>query len=87
MYAQANDNDEFYDRFERRDVPSDLKQYYRHFKPGFWGFVCPNCKYVFPPLFGGMPESFRKHLEPWQSGEGCAFKPGKTKKKRDDDDF
>lgn len=54
-------------------VPVDLVQYYRQFKLHSWGYVCPCCKNVWAPGFGGMPESFRAHLRDWLEGKGCFF--------------
>ncbi len=43
-------------------VPSDLAQYHRQFKPGYWGYVCPCCKLVFAPGWAGMPDALRSHI-------------------------
>lgn len=42
-------------------VPSDLIQHYKKVKDGY-AYVCPYCKYIFEPGWGGMPEAFRIHL-------------------------
>lgn len=59
-------------------VPADLVQFYREFKLGHWGFVCPCCKNVWAPGFGGMPDSFRAHVREYLGGGGCFSNPKPT---------
>lgn len=70
-----HDTRTFCDFFPDGDVPSDLKSYYRQFKPGLFGYVCPCCKNVFAPGWGGMPGSFRAHIREYLEGAGCFFNP------------
>lgn len=56
-------------------VPDDLAPFYHQFKPGYWAYVCPCCKYVFAPKWGGMPGSFRAHVHEYLHGSGCFFNP------------
>ena len=58
---------------EEAQVPADLEPFYRQFKPGYWGYVCPCCHYVFPPGLGGMPSTFRVHVKEYLSGSGCSL--------------
>ena len=60
-------------------VPLDLERYYRNFKPGFWGYVCPSCGMVFPPGLAGMPGGFRAHIVDVAQGKGCMFAPAAPK--------
>jgi hypothetical protein len=46
---------------------------------GIWAYVCPECKYAFPPCLGGMPESFRAHIADLDES-GCIFAPKKATK-------
>jgi hypothetical protein len=78
MYFKQDDNDPFYDRIECADIPGDLRQYYRQFKPGYWAYVCPICHYVFPPNLAGMPGGFVTHVK---NENGCFFRPGRSQKK------
>jgi hypothetical protein len=95
MFSGPHENDPTYDRFERKDVPPDLRQYYRQFKPMYWGFVCPFCKTIFAMSWGGMPSAFRKHISPLEDENGkeicggCVFhqikKPKDGKSKREEE--
>ena len=42
---------------------------------GFWAYVCPCCKMIYAPGWGGMPGSFRVHIEEYEQTGGCVFKP------------
>lgn len=55
--------------------PLDLASYFREFKPGYMGYVCPRCRNVFAPGFAGMPGAFRTHVREFQDTGGCFFDP------------
>jgi len=81
MLYGSHENDETYDRYERKDIPGDLRPHYRQFKPMFWAYVCPHCKTVFASKWGGMPGAFRAHITPLKDDNGndisagCLFHP------------
>lgn len=55
-------------------VPPDLEVYYREFRPGYWGYVCPCCRCVFAPGWGEkIPAEFRTHISPTHVGKECFF--------------
>lgn len=54
--------------------PEDLAPYFREFKPGYMGYICPNCRTVYAPGFAGMPEGFRTHIKDLDR-TGCTFNP------------
>ncbi len=56
-------------------IPADIVKYHRQFKPGYWGYVCPCCRNVWAPGWGGMPDSFRGHIREYLQGRGCFFNP------------
>jgi hypothetical protein len=63
-------------------VPDDVAQWYREFRPGYWGYVCPCCKCVWAPGWGeDLPKSFRAHVTPYLRGGGCFFEPKAEGKK------
>jgi hypothetical protein len=58
------------------EVPMDLVQHYREFRPGYWGYVCPSCHNVYAPGWGpSIPADFRAHIKPWTESKGCFFSP------------
>jgi hypothetical protein len=60
-------------------VPPDLVHYYRQFRPGYWGYVCPSCKCVLAPGWGAnIPDQFRAHIRPHLEGKGCFLNPKKV---------
>lgn len=67
-------------------IPPDLQRYMREVHTNRWVYVCPHCKNHFEPGWGGMPETFRKHLaykvrddDPKEvAGVGCFFKPPRS---------
>lgn len=55
-------------------VPEDLIPHYREFRPGYWGYVCPSCRCVFPPGLGEkIIRDFRAHIKPYPAKE-CWFR-------------
>jgi hypothetical protein len=48
---------------------------------GIWAYVCPECKYTFPPGLPGMPGAFRAHIADLDES-GCVFSPKKDTKAR-----
>ncbi len=57
-------------------VPDDLVPYYRMFRDGYFGYICPCCRCVWAPGWGqDTPKHFRAHLQPYIQGKGCFFEP------------
>jgi hypothetical protein len=58
------------------EVPADLAMHYRMFRDGYFGYVCPCCRCVWPPGWGpSIPRDFRAHIRPYLEGKGCFFEP------------
>lgn len=60
-------------------VPEDLRQHYRAFRDGYFGYICPCCRNVWAPGWGAnIPAQFRAHIRPYFEGKGCFFQPKAT---------